>query len=471
VSAPKVAFIGAGSTVFTRHLAGDLLSVPELAGIELRLFDIDPERLALSETAVRALARQLGAEATILATTDRAEAFDGVDVAFNTIQVAGYRPGTVRDFEIPARYGLRQTIGDTIGIGGIMRALRTIPVILDMLRDMERWSPDVLHLNYANPMSMITMAAHQASPIRTVGLCHSVQGTVAELAEDLELPADEIDYRAAGINHLAFYLKLEHRGRDLYPDLRAIAAEGRAPRHNRVRYDALRRLGYFVTESSEHFAEYVPWYVKHDRPELLERYAIPLDEYLGRCEAAETAWPFMRDQLERPGERTVQELEAALRANGVPVMERSLAWTLRQFEELSRFERSMEYGATIVESLVTGRPSVVYGNVSNDGLIRELPETACVEVPCLVDANGVQPTPAPPLPPQLTALMRAHVSVHELVVEALRTGSREHVVHAAMMDPHTAAELTLDEIEAMVDELLDAHRDWIPAELAGPVRS
>jgi alpha-galactosidase len=464
---PVIAFIGAGSTVFTRSLVGDVLSVPELASAELRLFDIDGDRLAVSEATVRALAGQLDAHPTIVATTDRPRALDGADFAFNTIQVAGFRPGTVVDFEIPRRYGLRQTIGDTLGIGGIMRALRTIPVILDMLGDMERWCPDVLHLNYVNPMSMIVMAANRASPVRTVGLCHSVQGTAHELARDVGVPPDEVSYLAAGINHLAFYLRFEHEGRDLYPDLMRIAAEGREPETNRVRYEVLRRLGYFVTESSEHFAEYVPWFIKRGRPDLIERFGIPLDEYLGRCEASEIVWPFVRAELTAPGSQDRSEVERALAAASYPLMEPSRAWTVAQFDRLHRFERSSEYGATIIESVVTGRPSVIYGNVPNAGLIDALPNAACVEVPCLVDENGVQPTRVAGLPPQLTPLMRSHVGVHELVVEALLRGRREHVYHAAMMDPHTAAELSLDEIVAMVDELIEAHGAWIPESLRG----
>lgn len=459
---PVITFIGAGSTVFTRSLVGDVLSVPELASAELRLFDIDEERLALSEATVRSLAGQLDARPTIIATTDRARALDGADFAFNTIQVAGFRPGTVLDFEIPRRYGLRQTIGDTLGIGGIMRALRTMPVILDMLADMERWCPDVLHLNYVNPMSMIVMAANRASVVRTVGLCHSVQGTARELARDVGVPPDEVAYLAAGINHLSFYLRLEHEGRDLYPELMRIVEEGREPPENRVRYEVLRRLGSFVTESSEHFAEYVPWFIKRGRPDLIDRFGIPLDEYLGRCEASEIVWPFVRAELTTPGSQDRSEVQRALAATTYPLMDHSRAWTVAQFDHLHRFERSIEYGATIIESVVTGRPSVIYGNVPNAGLIDALPNAACVEVPCLVNENGVQPTRVAGLPPQLTALMRSHVSVHELVVEGILNGRQEHVYHAAMMDPHTAAELSLDEIVAMVDELIVAHGDWLP---------
>lgn len=468
MTAPVITFIGAGSTVFTRSLVGDILSVPELASAELRLFDIDADRLALSEATVRSLAGQLNVTPTVIATTDRAKALDGADFAFNTIQVAGFRPGTVIDFEIPRRYRLRQTIGDTLGIGGIMRALRTIPVMLDMLHDMETWCPDVLHLNYVNPMSMIVKAANEASTIQTVGLCHSVQGTARELAHDVGVPPEEVVYLAAGINHLSFYLRFEHDGHDLYPDLHRIASEGREPSSNRVRYEVLRRLGYFVTESSEHFAEYVPWFIKRGRDDLIKRFEIPLDEYLGRCEASEIVWPYVRAELTAPGTHHGDEVRAALQNTKYPLMEQSREWTIAQFDRLQKFERSIEYGATIIESIVTGRPSIVYGNVPNYGLIQSLPHDAAVEVPCLVDVNGVQPTQVRGIPPQLTALMRSHVSVHELVVESLLRGERVHVYHAAMMDPHTAAELSLDEIVAMVDELIVAHGDWLPEYLRDP---
>jgi len=465
---PTITFIGAGSTVFTKNLLGDILSFPELAESEIRLFDIDEKRLALSHKVADRVAEALGTRPTVVATTDRERALDGADYAINMVQVAGYRPGTVRDFAIPKRYGLEQTIGDTLGIGGIMRGVRTIPVLLEMVRDMERLCPDVLHLNYVNPMAMITWALNRASRVPTVGLCHSVQGTVAELARDLGLQADAIDYRCAGINHMAFYLKLEHRGEDLYPRLEELARSGRVPHHNRVRYDMLLRLGYFVTESSEHFSEYVPWFIKRSHPELLERYNIPLDEYPGRCETYEVAWRFIEDELERPGTHTADDLARALDEANVDSMPESRAWTLEAFRHMHEVRRSHEYGSGIIHSVHTGTPRVVYGNVPNDGLIDNLPRGCCVEVPCLVDGNGVQPTRVGALPPQLAALVRTNVNVQELVVEAVLSGNREHVYHAAMLDPHTAAELPLDEIHALVDDLLRAHHDWLPEALRLP---
>ena len=427
---PKVTFIGAGSTVFARNLLGDILGYPELAESEITLFDIDAERLATSELVAHRVAETLGANAKIETTTDRRAALDGADYAINMIQVGGYEPCTVTDFEIPKRFGLRQTIADTLGIGGIMRGLRTIPVLLDICADMEAVCPDVWFLNYTNPMAINCRAISRASTIRTVGLCHSVQGTAFELARDLGIPYLDIDYLAAGINHMAFYLRFERDGEDLYPQLRALAESGRVPDDNRVRYEVLRHLGYFVTESSEHFAEYVPWFVKRDRPDLIERFNVPLDEYPRRCVAQIEGWEAERDRLERG--------------------------------EAMAVERSYEYASTIIRSIETGKPRVVYGNVPNHGLIDDLPAGCTVEVPCLVDGNGVQPTHIGALPPQLAALIRTNVNVQELTVEAALTGKRGHVYHAAMLDPHTAAELDLDQIHDLVDALLEEHGDWVP---------
>jgi alpha-galactosidase len=426
----RIVFIGAGSTVFARNLLGDIFGYPELGESEIVLFDIDEARLATSELVARRVAETLAAPARISSTTDRKAALDGADYAINMIQVGGYEPCTVTDFEIPKRFGLRQTIADTLGIGGIMRGLRTIPVMLDMAADMAALCPDVWFLNYTNPMAINCWAINRATSIRTVGLCHSVQGTAFELSLDLGIPYREIDYLAAGINHMAFYLRFAHHGEDLYPRLRALADAGTVPSHNRVRYEMLRRLGYFVTESSEHFAEYVPWFIKRDRADLIERFNIPLDEYPRRCEDQIATWESERARLESGGPIEVQ--------------------------------RSFEYAASIIRSIETGKPRVVYGNVANHGLIDDLPEGCTVEVPCLVDRNGVQPTRIGALPPQLAALIRTNVNVQSLTVEAALTRRREHVYHAAMLDPHTAAELGLDEIHYLVDALLDAHGDWIP---------
>jgi len=429
---PKIALIGAGSTVFAKNLLGDILSFPELAGAEIALHDIDEERLRTSAVVAERVGRALGARPAISATTDRRRALDGADYVITMFQIGGYRPGTVVDFEVPKKYGLRQTIADTLGIGGIMRGLRTIPVLLDMCAEMEDVCPDTWLLNYVNPMAMNCWAVNRATAIKNVGLCHSVQGTAEQLAHDIGVPVAEINYLCAGINHLAFYLRFERDGQDIYPLIRQVIDEGRVPDWNRVRYEALRHLGYFVTESSEHFSEYVPWFIKRDRPDLIDRFNIPLDEYITRCENQITAWEMMRGFLED---------EAV---------------------ELS-VERTHEYGAYIIHSLETGTPRVVYGNVANDGLIDNLPAGCCVELPCLVDRNGIQPTRIGALPPQLAALMQTNVNVQALTVEAALTGRREHIYHAAMLDPHTAAELDLEQIHALVDDLIAAHGDWLPA--------
>ena len=432
---PKIAFIGAGSTVFAKNLLGDILSFPELSGATISLHDIDAERLRTSEVVARRVAATLEARPTLEATADRRRALDGADYVIAMFQIGGYRPSTVIDFEIPKRYGLRQTIADTLGIGGIMRGLRTVPVLLDVCRDMEAVCPDAHLLNYVNPMAINCWALSRATSIRTIGLCHSVQGTAEQLARDIGVPVADINYLCAGINHMAFYLRFEQRTadgvEDLYPRIRRVVEEGRVPDWNRTRYDLFARFGYFVTESSEHLSEYVPWFIKRDRPDLIARYNIPLDEYITRCETQIDAWEAIRQLLE----------------------DETIALSV---------ERTHEYGAYIIHSLETGQPRVVYGNVANDHLIDNLPQGACVEVPCLVDRNGIQPTRVGALPPQLAALMLTNVNVQSLTVEAALTGRREHIYHAAMLDPHTAAELDPEQIYALVDDLIAAHGDWLP---------
>ncbi|MFY9983839.1 MAG: alpha-glucosidase/alpha-galactosidase [Chthoniobacterales bacterium] len=432
----KIAFIGAGSTVFAKNLLVDILSFPELADSKVCLFDIDAERLRTSEIVARRIAQQLKVAPEIEITTDRGHAFDGATYAINMIQVGGYRPCTVTDFEIPKKYSLRQTIADTLGIGGIMRALRTVPVLIAMGHEMERRCPDVIHLNYVNPMAMNCWALARATKIKTVGLCHSVQHTAEELATDIGVPVSEINYVVAGINHLAFYLKFERNGEDLYPLIRRVIEEGGVPADNRVRYDMFQRLDYFVTESSEHFSEYVPWYIKKGREDLIERYNIPLDEYPRRCERQIAGWQQLRDSLE-------------------------------QTDSPMALERSVEYGSGIIHSVETGQPRVIYGNVENRNLITNLPNGCCVEVPCLVDKNGIQPVQIGAIPPHLAALMQTNINVQSLTVEAILTGKRDYIYHAAMLDPHTGAELDLDQIWSLVDDLLAAHKDWLPKEFAG----
>jgi len=445
----KISFLGAGSTVFAKNLMGDILSYPELQDATLSLFDIDPVRLHTSAIVAKKIAEFFGISPKIEATLDRRASLAGADFAISMFQVGGYKPGTVTDFEIPKKYGLRQTIADTLGIGGIMRGLRTIPVFLDIARDMADLCPDVTFLQYVNPMAMNCWALNRATGIKTVGLCHSVQGTAEQLAEDIGVPIAEINYTCAGINHMAFYLKFERKTKngveDLYPRIAEVAKRKEMPLRGHtartdggiiglsdaVRYEMFRRLGYFVTESSEHFSEYVPWFIKRDRPDLLEEFHIPIDEYIRRCELQIARWEEMRAQMEDPN-------------TTVPV------------------RRSHEYGSGIIHSMETGELRVIYGNVPNKNLITNLPEGCCVEVPCVVDKNGVQPVAIGQLPPHLAALMQPDLNVQSLTVEAALTQKREHIYHAAMLDPHTAAELSLEQIWNLVDDLIAAHGDMLP---------
>jgi alpha-galactosidase len=460
----KITFIGAGSTVFARNLLGDILSYPELADSTISLQDINEERLQTTAVVAKRIAETLGAHPTIEATLDRREALDGADYAISMFQVGGYKPGTVIDFEVPKKYGLRQTIADTLGIGGILRALRTIPVFLDVCSDMEELCPNVTFLNYVNPMAMITWAINRASSIKTVGLCHSVQGTAEQLAEDIGIPIEEINYVCAGINHMAFYLRFERQTpdgiEDLYPRLHQVVAEGRVPDWNRVRYEMLERLGYFVTESSEHFAEYTPLFIKRDRPDLIEKYNVPLDEYIRRCEVQIAGWEFVKSHIENPGSADLEKFRQTLESSGVaPGV---AGFIVEQAADFDRVERSHEYGSGIIHSMETGDLRVIYGNVMNYGLIDNLPQGCCVEVPCLVDKNGVQPMRVGALPPQLAGFMQTNINVQALTVEAALTGKREHIYHAAMLDPHTAAELDVEQIWNLVDDLIEAHGDWLP---------
>ncbi len=442
---PRITFIGAGSTVFMRNIIGDVLHRPALRDATIALMDIDAARLADSALVAGKLVCALGATARIETYTDRRRALEGADFVIVAFQIGGYEPCTVTDFEVPRAFGLRQTIADTLGIGGIMRGLRTVPHLWAVCADMREVCPQALLLQYVNPMAINAWAIAAKYPdIRQVGLCHSVQGTAFELARDLDIPLGDIRYRAAGINHMAFYLTFEHRQpdgtwRNLYPDLVEGYRDGRFPKPshwnarcpNKVRYEMLTRLGYFVTESSEHFAEYVPWFIKSGRPDLIERFGIPLDEYPERC----------REQIARWQE------EAKQLSGDAPIA----------------VEESREYASSIINSIWTGEPSVIYGNVRNNGCLPSLPAAAAVEVPCLVDANGIQPTYVGELPVQLTALMRTNINVQELTVKALLSEDRSAIYHAAMLDPHTAAELDLDQIWALVDRLIASHGDWLPA--------
>jgi alpha-galactosidase len=427
---PKIAFVGAGSVEFTRNLLGDILAFPALAGSSIALHDINSERLETAELLAHRVAAQLGASPAITASLDRRHALEGADYVINSIQVGGHA-ATVRDHEIPARHGVRQTIGDTLGIGGIIRTLRTAPVMLGIGNDMAEVCPGAWLLNYTNPMAMICQLVYQGTPqTKVVGLCHSVQGTMETIAGLCGVPVEEVTYFGAGINHQTFLYRLEHGGESLYPKLDA-AIEANPDLLRRVRVDMYRRLGYFPTESSEHSAEYSPWYMRHDSE--IERLRIPVADYVGRSAAGLDEYDRVKAEL----------------AAGTPL----------------EIERSWEYASLIVNSMETGEPCVIYGNVRNTGLITNLPDDICVEVPCVVDRTGVNPTHIGEVAPQCAALNRTFSNVCDLTVRAVLEGRPDHVRHAAMLDPNTAATLTLDQIDALVAEMLDAYRDLLPESL------
>jgi len=442
---PKIAFMGAGSTVFAKNIVGDSMLAPALSQSEFALYDIDPERLEDSRTMLENLNANInGSRARItahLGPEQRKDALRDADYIVDAIQVGGYEPSTVIDFEIPKKYGLRQTIADTLGIGGIFRALRTIPVLLDFARDIGEVCPDAWMLNYSNPMAMLTMALRHAG-VKTVGLCHSVQGCARWLLRMLGM-ADEIDmdrlrWKIAGINHQAWLLEIASGRRDLYPEIRRRGAEknaaARAPggdRHNdMVRLEVMRRFGYYVTESSEHSAEYMPYWIKRQYPELIDEFKIPLDEYPRRCVAQIEGWKKRREELVNDAKLT--------------------------------HHRTGEFGSYIMEAMETGNTIRIHGNVLNTGLITNLPAKAVVEVPCLVDRNGVQGCWVGDLPEQCAAMNRTNINVQILAAEAALERKKDLIYQAALMDPHTAAELTIDEIVAMCDELIEAHGEFLP---------
>ena len=431
----RIAFIGAGSVVFTKNLLGDILSLPELRGVEIALHDIDPDRLATAEAMARYVAAERGASPAITAHADRRAALEGAGYVINMVQIGGHE-ATLLDFEIPARYGLRQTIADTLGIGGIFRTLRTADHMLALGREMAELCPGAWLLNYTNPMAMLCWLVYGGTPTQNVvGLCHSVQYTTSDLAELVGVPAHEVTFLAAGLNHQAFVLRFERHGENLYPRLdERIATDPELQR--RVRVQLYRHLGYFPTESSEHAAEYVPWFMRHD--DQIERHRIPVDEYVRRSEENLVQYERVRGLLAR--------------GEAIPL------------------ERSIEYASSIIHSMETGAPSVIYGNVRNAGLLPGLPDGCCVEVPCLVDGTGLHPVAVPDYPPELAALNRTFENVVELTVRAVLEERPELVRQAAMLDPNAAATLTLDAIDALCDDLTRAHGDALPAALraAGP---
>ncbi|MDJ0787507.1 MAG: alpha-glucosidase/alpha-galactosidase [Myxococcota bacterium] len=486
---PKITFVGAGSTVFAKNVLGDAMLQPSLHDAEIALYDIDAQRLDDSMRLMDAINRNCNQDrARIrghLGVERRADALRGADYVVNAIQVGGYDPCTVTDFEIPKNYGLEQTIGDTLGIGGIFRGLRTVPVLLDIARDIERVCPDAWLLNYTNPMAIVTAATLQASEVRTVGLCHSVQECVPGLLRTLGLddahPANETRQEIAGINHQSWLLRIDRDGQDLYPLVKERAAaalerirsrggrawqrelgerlgakpdeacmilalrarkaaeEGRlseeeardaAVAGDAIRLELMGRLGYYLTESSEHTAEYTPWFIKSHKPELIDRHFVPLDEYPRRCRSQIEGWEATRRWL-------VED----------PSIEH---------------QGSAEFGAYVMDAMETDTPYRIAGNVMNDDLIANLPRNACVEVPCLVDRRGVQPCRVGDLPEVCAALNRTSINPQLLTVEAALEGRRDSVYQAAMLDPHTSAELGIDEIVALCDELIAAHGDWLP---------
>lgn len=427
----KITFLGAGSTVFVKNVLGDVMLTEALQGFELALFDIDQERLKDSENLLNSMKQSLGSTCVVKAYSDRRAALRGAKYVINAIQVGGYDPCTITDFEIPKKYGLRQTIADTLGIGGIFRNLRTIPVMLDFARDIQEVCPDAWFLNYTNPMAVLTNVMNTAGGVKTVGLCHSVQKCIPELFGALGLSEEGLETKIAGINHMAWLLEVKRDGKDLYPEIRRLAAEKQKEKHHdMVRFELMLRFGYYVTESSEHNAEYHPYFIKRNYPELIERFNIPLDEYPRRCVAQIEGWKEQREKLFA--------------------------------SESIEHTRSLEYASYILEAMETNRPYKIGGNVMNTGLITNLPQEACVEVPCLVDASGVTPTYVGALPPQLAALNRTNINTQLLTIEAAVTGKKEHIYHAALLDPHTAAELSIDDIVAMCDDLIEAHGDWLP---------
>lgn len=451
----KITFLGAGSSVFAKNVLGDCMMTDCLRDWEYALYDINPQRLEESYKMLSSINRNCNEnKAHIVKYDDRLEALRGAKYVINAIQVGGYDPCTITDFEIPKKYGLRQTIGDTNGIGGIFRALRTIPVMQGFAEDMEKVCPDALFINYTNPMSILTLAWNRYTSINAVGLCHSHQECIPGLFRKLGLPQDNLRYKIAGINHMAWLLEITRNGEDLYPLIKKRAVEGpiydsykeyrkiyrQIPQiegeftpenhDDMVRFELMKRFGYYVTESSEHSSEYYPYFIKKDHPELIQQFNIPLDEYPRRC----------RIQIE---EWAAQAMELVHNDN--------LTHT-----------HSHEYASGILESIETGKPFSFGGNVMNTGLIDNLPSDCCVEVTCLSNEGGIQPCHIGALPHQLAALNMRQISVHQLTVDAALSGKKDLIYQAALLDPHASAELTIDEICAMVDDLIDAHGDWLP---------
>ena len=432
----KIAFLGAGSTIFCKNVLGDCLLAEGLPSFDIALLDIDAERLEESYALVCALRDKYKPSVTVskYLTTDDAQTEEGLrdaDYVVNSIQVGGYEPCTVTDFEVPKKYGLRQTIADTLGIGGIFRGLRTIPVVKKYTDVMEKVCPNTLFLNYVNPMSILTGYIQRNTKIKTIGLCHSCQVVLSQINTALNLKElEDAYYTLAGINHMCWLLSVTGKdGTDLYPLFKEKFNEVK-PEHDLVRLEIMNRFGYYNTESSEHTSEYHPYFIKKDHPEFIERFNIPLDEYPRRCISQIQGWKELRDKITLP--------------------------------ENVQHERSGEYASRIIEAIETGVPYKIYANVQNTGLITNLPSNACVEVPLLVDDNGITPCYVGELPEQLAALNMTHISVHNMVIKAAETLKKEYIYMAAYLDPHTRDQLTLDEIKSLCDDLIEAHGDWLP---------
>lgn len=434
----KITFMGAGSTVFARNVLGDCMCSEDLREAELALYDIDPVRLQESEIILRALNHNINEDRAVIHTycgvENRKEALRGATFVVNAIQVGLYEPCTVIDFEVPKKYGLRQTIADTLGIGGIMRALRTIPVLQDFANDMEEVCPDAWFLNYTNPMAMLSGYMQRYTGVKTLGLCHSVQVCSEHLLKALNME-DKLEGRReliAGINHMGWLLEITDKdGNDLYPEIRIRAAKKNETEKHRdmVRYEYIKHLGYYCTESSEHNAEYNPLFIKNKYPELIDKFNIPLDEYPRRCVKQINGWKEEKDRILANGEIT--------------------------------HKRSREYASHIMEAMITGKPYKIGGNVLNTGLIDNLPADACVEVPCMIDSYGVNPCHVGRLPVQLAAMNMTNINAQLMTIEAAYTRKKEDIYRAAMLDPHTAAELSIDDIVAMCDELIEAHGEYM----------
>lgn len=429
----KITFLGAGSSVFAKNVLGDCMLSDNLHDIEIALYDIDGGRLEDSYMLINAINNNCNeGRAKVekyLGVENRKAALKDASFVINAVQIGGYEPCTVIDFEIPKKYGLRQTIGDTLGIGGIMRALRTIPVLEDFTNDICEVCPDAWFLNYTNPMAMITGYLQRFTGVKTIGLCHSVQVCSKTLLEELDIKVDGFKDKIAGINHMAWLLEIKDlKGNDLYPIIKEKALKKNAGEKHKdmTRFEYIKYLGYYCTESSEHNAEYNPFFIKSKYPELIDRYNIPLDEYPRRCVNQIERWNKQREELFNGGNIT--------------------------------HERSREYASRIMESMITDKPYKLGGNVLNTGLITNLPEKACVEVPCIVDGCGIHPTYIGDLPEQLAAMNRTNINTQLMTIEAARSKRREDIYMAAMLDPHTAAELSIDDIVSMCDELIEAHK-------------